>query len=69
MLNNNALQELILVTRQKLNLAESAIEKDYYVTQVIHALSGTDVLEDMSGEIMSLLACFTIGDREEVLNF
>ena len=42
MLNNNALQELILVTRQKLNLAESAIEKDCYVTQVIHALFGTE---------------------------
>ncbi len=42
MLNNTALQELILVTRQKINLSESAIEKDYYVTQVIHALSDTE---------------------------
>lgn len=42
MLNNTALQELILATRQKINLPESAIEKDYYVTQVIHSLSDTE---------------------------
>src|SRR5476651_2601619 len=39
MLNKNKLEELIQATRNHLNLHGSAIEKDYYVTQVIHALS------------------------------
>jgi predicted nucleotidyltransferase component of viral defense system len=42
MLNSKKLTELIRVTRQKINLTEVVIEKDYYVTQVIHALSGTE---------------------------
>lgn len=42
MLNKNELRELILVTKQNLNLSEPAIEKDFYVTQVIQALSATE---------------------------
>ncbi len=37
--NNETLKELIVVTRQHINLPEAVIEKDYYVTQVIHALA------------------------------
>lgn len=39
MLNNKSLKELISATRQYINLSDSVIEKDYYVTQVIQALS------------------------------
>lgn len=42
MLNNKNLKELISATRQYIRLPEAVIEKDYYVTQVIHALSGTE---------------------------
>lgn len=42
MLDNNDLRELISVTKPHINLTESVIEKDYYVTQVIHALSGIE---------------------------
>jgi predicted nucleotidyltransferase component of viral defense system len=42
MLNNKHLREVIIATRQHLNLREAVIEKDYYVTQVIHALSGIE---------------------------
>ena len=37
--NNTVSKELIFATRQHINLPEAVIEKDYYVTQVIHALS------------------------------
>ncbi|MDR3492481.1 MAG: nucleotidyl transferase AbiEii/AbiGii toxin family protein [Gammaproteobacteria bacterium] len=42
MLNKKDLIELISVTRQHINLNDAVIEKDYYVTQVIHALSGIE---------------------------
>ncbi len=42
MLNKKDIKELISVARQHINLAEAVIEKDYYVTQVIHALSGVE---------------------------
>jgi len=42
MQNKKNLKELILVTRQHLNLREVVIEKDYYVTQVIHAISAVE---------------------------
>ena len=42
MLNKKDLKELIAVTRQHINLREAVIEKDYYVTQVIHTLSGIE---------------------------
>lgn len=40
--NKKELQELIEVTRQHINLPAAVIEKDYYVTQVIHALLGIE---------------------------
>lgn len=40
--NNKISEELIFATRQLINLPESVIEKDYYVTQVIHALAGVE---------------------------
>jgi hypothetical protein len=42
MLNNAELKELIAATQININLREAVIEKDYYVTQVIHALSGLE---------------------------
>lgn len=42
MLGNRELRELISVTKSYINLTETVIEKDYYVTQVIHALSGIE---------------------------
>jgi len=42
MLGSNELKELIAATRQHINLTEAVIEKDYYVTQAIHALSDTE---------------------------
>lgn len=42
MLNKKELQQLISLTQQHINLAEFAIEKDYYITQIIHALSSTE---------------------------
>ncbi len=39
MLGNNKLKELISATAQHIDLTEAVIEKDYYVTQLIHALS------------------------------
>lgn len=37
------LEELVLTTSEKLKIKyPSVIEKDYYVTQVIHALSGVE---------------------------
>jgi predicted nucleotidyltransferase component of viral defense system len=42
MLDKKDLQELISVTRQHIRLSEAVIEKDYYVTQAIHALSGIE---------------------------
>lgn len=40
--NKKELRELIEATRQHINLREAVIEKDYYVTQVIHALSNIE---------------------------
>ncbi len=51
MLNKKDLHELIATTRQHINLLESAIEKDYYVTQVIHALS------NLENETFRLIFC------------
>lgn len=42
MLGDKDLRELISVTKSYINLTETVIEKDYYVTQVIHALSGIE---------------------------
>lgn len=42
MLSNVDLRELVSVTRQHIKLPEAVIEKDYYVTQVIHALSNIE---------------------------
>ncbi len=42
MLNKKDLHELIATTRQHINLREAVIEKDYYVTQVIHILSNLE---------------------------
>lgn len=42
MLNKKDLRELIEATRQQVNLREAVIEKDFYVTQVIHKLSGVE---------------------------
>lgn len=42
MLNKKELKELISVTCQHINLREAVIEKDYHVTQVIHAISGVE---------------------------
>jgi predicted nucleotidyltransferase component of viral defense system len=51
MLNKKDIKELISITRQHINLAEAVIEKDYYVTQVIHALS------DVENEYFRLVFC------------
>src|SRR3984893_16878056 len=51
MLNKKDLQELISATRQHINLREAVIEKDYYVTQAIHALS------DVENEYFRLVFC------------
>lgn len=40
--NKKELRELVEVTRQHINLLETVIEKDYYVTQIIHNLSGIE---------------------------
>jgi len=42
MLSKNDLRELISIARQRIKLNEGTIEKDYYVTQVIHALSNLE---------------------------
>jgi len=42
MLNKKDLRELISATRQHINLREAVIEKDYYVTQVINAISNVE---------------------------
>ena len=42
MLDDKELRELISVTKPHINITETVIEKDYYVTQVIHALSGIE---------------------------
>lgn len=39
MLNKNDLRDLIEITRLNIKLTGAVIEKDYYVTQAIHALS------------------------------
>jgi predicted nucleotidyltransferase component of viral defense system len=51
MLNKKDLIELISVTRQYINLNDAVIEKDYYVTQVIHAM------HDMQNEYFQLIFC------------
>ena len=51
MLNKKDLIELISVTRQHINLNDAVIEKDYYVTQVIHAIS------DVENEYFRLVFC------------
>ncbi|HVE44065.1 MAG TPA: hypothetical protein VNC84_02890 [Gammaproteobacteria bacterium] len=51
MLNKKDLHDLITITRQNINLREAAIEKDYYVTQVIHTLSNVE------GENFRLVFC------------
>lgn len=51
MLDKKDLQELISATRQHINLREAVIEKDYYVTQVIHALS------NLENEYFKLIFC------------
>jgi hypothetical protein len=51
MLNNKDLKELISTTRQYINLLEANIEKDYYVTQVIHSIS------DIENEYFRLVFC------------
>lgn len=42
MLNSAELKELIAATQAHIRLRASVIEKDYYVTQVIHALSNVE---------------------------
>lgn len=42
MLDKKGLYELILLTQRHVDLGDTVIEKDYYVTQVIHALSGIE---------------------------
>lgn len=42
MLSDKKLRELIAETKPYINLIETIIEKDYYVTQVIHALSDVE---------------------------
>lgn len=42
MLSKKDLRELIETTRLHINLPTAVIEKDYYVTQTIHALSGIE---------------------------
>lgn len=42
MLSNTELKKLISATRMHINLREAVIEKDCYVTQVIHALSNLE---------------------------
>jgi len=39
MLSKKDLKELILVTRQHIQLREAVIEKDYYVTRAIHLIT------------------------------
>jgi len=51
MLNNKDLKELISATRQHINLRETVIEKDYYVTQIIHAIA------NMENEYFRLVFC------------
>jgi predicted nucleotidyltransferase component of viral defense system len=51
MLNKKDLIELISVTRQHINLNDAVIEKDYYVTQVIHVIS------DVENEYFRLVFC------------
>lgn len=51
MLNKKDLHELIATTRQHINLREAFIEKDYYVTQVIHTLS------NLENEIFRVIFC------------
>ncbi len=51
MLNKKDLIELISVTRQHINLNDAVLEKDYYVTQVIHAIS------DVENEYFRLVFC------------
>lgn len=51
MLNNKELKELISATQQYINLSEAVLEKDYYVTQVIHALS------NLENEYFRLIFC------------
>lgn len=51
MLDKKALQELISATRQHINLRETVIEKDYYVTQILHALS------NLENEYFKLIFC------------
>lgn len=51
MLNKKELGEIIEATRQHINLREAVIEKDYYVTQVIHKLS------DIENEYFRLIFC------------
>ena len=42
MLNKNDFRELVEATRLKIDLLEAVIEKDYYVTYVINALSNLE---------------------------
>src|SRR5579872_4645024 len=49
--SNAELKELISATRMHINLREAVIEKDYYVTQVIHAIS------DLENEYFRLVFC------------
>jgi predicted nucleotidyltransferase component of viral defense system len=48
---DNQLLELITATSEQLDLEDSVIEKDYFVTQVIHALS------KIENEYFRLLFC------------
>jgi len=49
--NKKDLREIIEAARQHINLHEAVIEKDYYVTQVIHKLS------DIENEYFRLIFC------------
>ncbi len=43
LLNQEQLKELVLITSERLNIKDfSIIEKDYYVTRIIHALSSVE---------------------------
>jgi len=42
MLNRNELSDLIVATQLQLGLSAAVIEKDFYVTQIIHSLAGIE---------------------------
>jgi len=51
MLSSKDVRELVSLARQHISLTESVIEKDYYVTQVIHELS------NIENEYFNLVFC------------